>query len=189
MKLQFKLLNREKIVEGEDFFPYHTVNYLKEYITENFNIPEPELFYKGFLLMDNDNTLNNYSIKENDTFYVVRKNNEKEKKVNSTTSLQTSSINNLTNVLQTMLDLNYSYNTPPPGINQNTAENNDFFPNETHIPQLTEVNEVSEVSDNSELYQEQLDTLENMGFTDNTRNIQILNLTNGNLQEALSYLL
>ena len=39
-----------------------------------------QLFYKGISPMDNDNTLNNStSTKENDTFYVVRKNNENRK--------------------------------------------------------------------------------------------------------------
>ena len=34
MKLQFKLINREKTVEGEEFFSYNTISFLKEYITE-----------------------------------------------------------------------------------------------------------------------------------------------------------
>ena len=41
-ELQFKLLNREKNSRGRRFL-HHTVNYLKEYITENFIDNEPTI--------------------------------------------------------------------------------------------------------------------------------------------------
>ena len=104
--------------------------------------------------------------------------------------MPSNSLSQFTNILQSMIDLNYSYPTQPPGITRTGT--NSFFPNETHIPQENEDNEDIEneevemtVSDNSDIYQEQLETLESAGFIDNTTNILTLNLTNGDVNEAL----
>ena len=38
-------------------------------------------------------------------------------------------------------------------------------------------------------YSQQLQTLQTMGFTNNIQNIQILNMTNGDVNQAMAYLL
>ena len=180
MKLLFKLIKRMETKEIDTFSEYDTINFVKEYIIENFNIPEPILIHKGSMLLNNDRTIKDYLIEELDTIYVVKKIIEEPVSSNSNNIITQDSLSEFTNILNSMINTTYSYQ-PFPGLSSQSIESSDnneteeMFPNETHIPENN--------------YSEQLETLQTMGFIDNVQNIQILNMTNGDVNQAMEYLL